>query len=478
MAPASAEYGGDEVAAIVLDPGYSSVRAGFAGEDVPKSVLLTDYGMLDDKRIFGYDSLQRPREKFEIVNPFSKDGLIEDWESATQLFEHAITSRLIGRKPESPKANGLNEKKKQNGGNGDTNSDEEMEDAEEIEKPLEENPLLMSEPGWNPPKSREKCVEIAMENWGAPAFWIARTGVLSTFAAGKSTALVIDVGASNLSVTPVYEGNALRKGTQHSPLAGNFISSQVRHLFNTYTPTIKVHPHYEVRSKTPVDALSPAQAQYTKLPYSLTKSFSKFHEDRILHEFKEHTAQVYSSRLAPQGQIVEEARTGMGRSFELPDGFNAVFGLDRFRVVEGIWDAKQVLVPIGTGAPSAEGESSSEPATNGYTAPTTAQTIPAMVREALSNVDIDARPTMLANVVVVGGSSLLYGFTDRLHWELQQLYPTFKIRIHAAGNTVERKFSSWLGGSILSSLGTFHQVSINFFHLRIFNGPLIGGVKD
>ncbi|KAF5847068.1 hypothetical protein GGP41_003284 [Bipolaris sorokiniana] len=39
-APAAGEYAGDEVSAIVLDPGYSTVRAGFAGEDVPKSATV------------------------------------------------------------------------------------------------------------------------------------------------------------------------------------------------------------------------------------------------------------------------------------------------------------------------------------------------------------------------------------------------------------------------------------------------------
>ena len=36
-----------------------------------------------------------------------------------------------------------------------------------------------------------------------------------------------------------------------------------------------------------------------------------------------------------------------------------------------------------------------------------------------------------------------------------------KIKIHAAGLATERKYGAWIGGSILSSLGTFHQMWIS-----------------
>lgn len=91
-------------------------------------------------------------------------------------------------------------------------------------------------------------------------------------------------------------------------------------------------------------------------------------------------------------------------------------------------------------------------------APHASQTLPALIEASLNTVDVDVRTHLLGNVVVVGGSSLLYGFTDRLNWELSQMYPNQRVRISAAGNTAERKFASWIGGSILGSLGTFHQV--------------------
>lgn len=96
-----------------------------------------------------------------------------------------------------------------------------------------------------------------------------------------------------------------------------------------------------------------------------------------------------------------------------------------------------------------------------------AQTIPGLAQAALAGVDVDIRPHLLANVVISGGSSLIQGLTDRVNYELQSLYPGPRVRLQAAGNVVERKYASWIGGSILASLGTFHQVLVLHFHFNM-----------
>jgi len=62
-------------------------------------------------------------------------------------------------------------------------------------------------------------------------------------------------------------------------------------------------------------------------------------------------------------------------------------------------------------------------------------------------------------MVVVGGSSLLQGLVRRLDQEMTTAYSGLRVRIAAPSSSVERKYASWIGGSILASLGTFHQVS-------------------
>jgi actin-related protein 4 len=115
----------------------------------------------------------------EIKNPYNSDGIVEDWETAAKLWEYTITSRLTGARQTPPSKNGLNNHKTDE--NGDTDMDEGMEEAGEQEKILQEFPLLMSEPAWNPAKERQKTIEIAMESWGVPAFFLAKTGQLAAY---------------------------------------------------------------------------------------------------------------------------------------------------------------------------------------------------------------------------------------------------------------------------------------------------------
>lgn len=245
----------------------------------------------------------------------------------------------------------------------------------------------------------------------------------------------------------------LKKGVVRSPLAGNFISDQLRLLFSTSQPPVSITPHYTVVSKTPVDAGSPAQAVYRSFPPSTApqESFRRLQEGRVLTEFKESVIQVWPGpgRLAghnPQGMLNEElAKQQPGRPFEMPDGWNQIFGSERYHPAEGLFDIKSVIPdPSGSGPT--------------YTA---GQTIPACIQSSLSQVDIDIRPHLLANIVVTGGTSMLQGFTDRLNYEVTTLYPAPRVRISAPGNLYERKFASWIGGSILASLGTFHQMWIS-----------------
>ncbi|KAF3400607.1 Actin-related protein 4 [Talaromyces pinophilus] len=449
--PSTAEYGGDEVSAIVLDPGYSTTRAGFAGEDTPKSVVPTYYGKYpeeSDKYIFGDDIFVTPRPGVSIHNPFGRDGIVEDWDMAQRLWEYSFKSRLTGTKPGNPMYNGLNDVPAE----GEVPSDEM--DVETEEKPLADSPLLMTECGWNPTKAREKTIEIAMENWGTPAYYLAKNGVLAAFAAGKASALVVDIGASNISITPVHDGMVLKRGVQHSPLGGDYVSSQIRALFKSNSPQpITVTPHYLISSKTAVEAGQPAQAVYKTFPADKAPeaSYRKLLEERTLTEFKECVVQVWPgpnklSSTGPNGISNEDiAKGNPGRPFEFPDGYNQSFGAERYRVTESLFDAKAYIQD-----PESE-----------FPAPSPAQTIPELIKNSLNAVDVDIRPHLLQNVVVTGASSLLYGFNDRLNQELMQLYPSPRVRISAPGNTAERRFGSWIGGSILASLGTFHQMWIS-----------------
>ena len=273
----------------------------------------------------------------------------------------------------------------------------------------------------------------------------------NSFSAGKPSALVIDIGATNVSITPVHDGLMLKKGVIRSPFGGNYISSQLRALFSSSTPPILLNPHYLVVSKTPVDAGNPPQATFRTFAHGAEPdaTFRALQEERVLTEFKETVVQVWS-----QGRLnghdstgrsnIETAKSTPARTFEFPDGYNQPFGYERYRPVESLFDPKAAF-----------------PTTDNSATPQAGQSLPELIKSSLSHVDVDIRPLLLGSVVVCGASSMLHGFTERLSQELQVLYPGMRVRINAPGNVYERRFASWIGGSILASLGTFHQVCIS-----------------
>lgn len=212
-------------------------------------------------------------------------------------------------------------------------------------------------------------------------------------------------------------------------------------MWDNNDPAVNLVPYFMVENKTAVDAGAPAQAKLRKFAFEVTPSYRAYEEERLLTEFKESVVEVWRGPgryLNPGNE--ELVKSQPGRVFEMPDGANQMWREQRYRVSEGMWDENAAL-------PNADG--------------TKAQTIPEMIKACLNAVDVDLRPNLLGNVVVTGGTSLLNGFNDRLNNELMAMHPGMKIKLHAAGLTTERRFGAWIGGSILASLGTFHQMWIS-----------------
>ncbi|CAL1261073.1 unnamed protein product [Larinioides sclopetarius] len=75
--------------------------------------------------------------------------------------------------------------------------------------------------------------------------------------------------------------------------------------------------------------------------------------------------------------------------------------------------------------------------------------------------DIDVRPSLYGGVIVTGGNTLIQGFTERLNRDLSaKTPPSMRLKVISSNNAAERRFGSWIGGSILASLGTFQQMWI------------------
>ena len=125
--------------------------------------------------------------------------------------------------------------------------------------------------------------------------------------------------------------------------------------------------------------------------------------------------------------------SAIDKTYELPDGQLITIGNERFRAPEALFQ------------PSLIGMESDG--------------IHEKVFNSISKCDIDIRKSLYANVVLSGGSSMFPGMADRMSKELTSLAPaTMKIKIIAPP---ERKYSVWIGGSVLASLETFQSMWIS-----------------
>lgn len=107
------------------------------------------------------------------------------------------------------------------------------------------------------------------ETYDVPAFFLCKNAVLTAFANGRSTGLVIDSGASLTSAVPVHDGYVLQQAIVKSPLAGDFVTAQCRQLFEEMN--VEIVPPYLIASKEASREGGPAV--FTKKNVQVSKSF-------------------------------------------------------------------------------------------------------------------------------------------------------------------------------------------------------------
>eukprot|EP01126_Amoeba_proteus_P035578 TRINITY_DN3591_c0_g1_i4.p1 TRINITY_DN3591_c0_g1~~TRINITY_DN3591_c0_g1_i4.p1 ORF type:complete len:328 (-),score=74.99 TRINITY_DN3591_c0_g1_i4:199-1182(-) len=282
-----------------------------------------------------------------------------------------------------------------------------------------EHPLLVTEPTYNTAQQREKVTEIAFEKFKPPGFFISKEATLSCYASGRATSLVIDSGFSKTVVSAVHDGYVLQNSIMKSNIAGNYISRALyRSLVEKYQMVVR--PPYSYTKKK---GNNNSRNSVLILNRPATPSFDDYQIMQIVDDMKKTVCHVSERPWDPLQPVKK-------MEYEFPD-----------RLVCSI-DAETVSLTESLFRDSTEGS------------------IGQMVSGCISHCDVDLHKELYGGVIVTGGTSLFPGFVERVQ---KSIHPPniFKLKVIAPMESIERRFSSWIGGSILGSLGSMHAMWIS-----------------
>lgn len=142
---------------------------------------------------------------------------------------------------------------------------------------MEDHPVLLTEAPLNPLRNRDQIAEIFFETFRAPAVFFAPPSVLSLYASGRTTGVVLDVGEGVTHAVPVYEGHALPYSVMRSDVAGRDVTRRMQLLLRrsglTFTTTAEADLVKTMKEQvgylTPTSALDGNMEKDAKTQYQL-----------------------------------------------------------------------------------------------------------------------------------------------------------------------------------------------------------------
>lgn len=416
-------YGGDEVSAIVVDLGSTCVKAGFAGEDSPKNVVPTSVCVLGGEdgaaaeRRVGTNSLSVRIDGMQVT-PAVSEGVVVDWDACESVMDHTF-KQCLSCDPS-------------------------------------EHPLLLAEANHNSKAAREKMAELAFEKFSVPALFLSKAAVLTAFASGRGTALVLDVGGGQVSAAAVHDGYLLRKSVRLHGLAGDFLNELMAKSAALRSPSPPLLPLYTLKRIE----VGPGEYESSYIDHPGTHpSFHKYHLLQLLRDAKESACRC--AMVAPSDAAPLDVSTW---EYEMPDRSTLDISWERMHLPELLFNPNMLRTSpppwLREGGEGAVPNAAAAAAELASLVPEGAVALPELVTDTIRGCDTDMRRELWSSIIVSGGCSLLPGLTERLHGRLNELVPqmSMKVKVIAPNTPTERRFAVWIGGSILASLGSFQQL--------------------
>lgn len=352
---------------IILDSGASLIKSGFAGSELPQSIIPT------------YVARSKYQKVMNIQNSNRHSGADQTVWLGDQARELRGICRLSYplRNPAAVQW-------------GDLQLLWEYIYSHELQSDAKMHPLLLTETSTNTKANRSKTCELLYEGLQVPALYIQNQSILSLYASGRTSGLIVDSGDSHTTVTPVIEGYILHNAIEKSTVGGYEVTSQL-------------------------------QSMLRKNGYSFYSSS----EYEIIRDIKERLAYV-------QYKAADSVKQGSEDElpYKLPDGQTIHISSEKHLCTELLFN------PLLVGNES--------------------DGVHQMILNSIGKCDVDIRRNLFSSIVLSGGNTLFDGYGDRLLYELKRASQRdTRVKI-AAPN--DRILSSYIGGSILSSLSSFKNM--------------------